>query len=431
MNSESQFLTKKRSSKEQEVELNSKSIIKKFSKKIRQIHKDFKLEKDQEKKIIQRIFKACEEKSENESLYNIFSNEFPDIDLEKLEQNDIEDFMKPVRFKVYSHTIKRRIYDIDSNKKLLRKNIWNYTENQIFELSYIKNIKSVNNHIKHNTKKDFEKNLMDTKIKELYDKHYNIKVEYILENIDNKKNQQNKKEKNDKKDVTTTKYDHLSKSEKEIILNDLLDRTFKDFFIEYRNSTKFWEEAKEDCKDDNKKLVNYIQMAMKFINYVNNSEKANLANLDDDDELSEDFRRNYATISSNIPLEEESNMNANFNSNFITEEINRNKTTISVTQQINTIMSLTPNHEKLNTYLQIFKELDSNEQSRLFSNINNYMKDVNQNVEVNNNINLNTTNLDIISSTDNFAFNFIKTDSLLNVDENEENKPINYYFENI
>ena len=183
MNLESQFLSKKRFNKQEEdIELNSKSIIKKFSKKIRLIHKNFKLEKDQEKRIIHRIFKACQDKSE-ETLYNIFSNEITDFEHLDLEDIDIEEFKRPVMYKVKSHTVKRRIYDIDSNKKLLRKNIWNYIESLIFELSYIKNIKSVDNHIKHNTKKDFEKKLMDSQIKELYEKHYNIKVHYIIERI--------------------------------------------------------------------------------------------------------------------------------------------------------------------------------------------------------------------------------------------------------
>jgi hypothetical protein len=419
MNSESQFLTKKRSSKEQEVELNSKSIIKKFSKKIRQIHKDFKLEKDQEKKIIQRIYLACQEKS-NESLYDIFSNEMPEIDLENLEENDVQEFMNPVIYKVYSHTVKRRIYDIDSNKKLLRKNIWNYIEGLIFELSFIKNIKSVDNYIKHNTKKDFEKKLMDSQIKNLYEKHYNIKVEYIIERMDMNKYQNIKKEKNGQKEKKS-KYEYFSKPDKERILKCLLNRTFKDFFIEYRNSDKFWEDAKEDCQDDKKKLVNYIQMAKKFINYVNNLEKANLAKIQDDDELSEDFHRNFATICSNIPLEEESNMNVNFSSDFNTEEINANKTTLTVTQQINTIMSLTSSDERLDTYYQIFKRLDTNEQYRLFFNINNYMKDVNP-YNRDENIDNNIRNNDILSRNEEIHFNQVNNHSYLYMERFEESQ---------
>jgi len=256
MELESQFLTKKRSStKLQDITSTFRPLIKIFSKKIEKVQPQFKLKGYEKDEIMKRILKACLDKS-NESLYTIFSNEITSIDLEMLDEKDIEEFMNPVICESSLINVKRRVYDIDSNKKLLRKNIWNYIESLIFELSFIKNIKSVDNYIKHNTKKDFEKKLMDTKIKELYDKHYNIKVEYIIERMDMNKYQNIKKEKN--------KYYHLSKSEKEIFLNDLLNRTFKDFFIEYRNSDKFWEDAKEDCQDDKKKLVNYIQMAKKF-----------------------------------------------------------------------------------------------------------------------------------------------------------------------
>jgi len=328
-------------------------------------------------------------------------------------------------YKVKSHTVKRRIYDIDSNKKLLRKNIWNYIENQIFQLSYIKNIKSVDNHIKHNTKKDFEKKLMDSQIKKLYEKHYNIKVEYILERIDMNKDQQTKKDKKE----NILNYDYLSKQEKKNVLIGLLNRTFQDFFIEYRNSELFWKEAKEDCESDNKKLLNYIKMSRKFINYVNNQEKANLTKIDDDTDLSEDFLKNYASILSKNPMDEESNMNVNNTSNFYTEEINRNKTTLTVTQQINTIMSLTESNERLNTYLHIFKGLDSNEQSRLFKNINNFMNDVNEIKDENNNINFNSSNLDNFPKSDNLTFNM---NSVLywNIDQNDQNQSYNCFNSN-
>jgi len=114
-------------------------------------------------------------------------------------------------------------------------------------------------------------------------------------------------------------------------------------------------------------------------------------------------------------------MNVNFSSDFNTEEINANKTTLTVTQQINTIMSLTSSDERLDTYYQIFKRLDTNEQYRLFFNINNYMKDVNP-YNRDENIDNNIRNNDILSRNEEIHFNQVNNHSYLYMERFEESQ---------
>ena len=75
---------------------------------------------------------------------------------------------------------KRRLYDIDSNKKLLRKDNWDYIQDDIFSLSNIDKVEPLNNDIKNNTNWEFEKDFMDAPKEKLFEKHYNLKLERIL-----------------------------------------------------------------------------------------------------------------------------------------------------------------------------------------------------------------------------------------------------------
>lgn len=380
MNSESQLLGKKRYINDDEILINTKSLIKKCSKQIRKVLPHFKLCENQENTIINRISHAYKEKSDD-CFIKILSEVTGFKDNENLD--DVAELSSPIKYILNSDKLKRRIYDIDSNKKLLRKNIWNYIEEQVFQLSNIKNIKPLNNHIKHNTKKEFEKDLMDTPIKRLYENHYNLKIEIILQNIIIDQNQypSDKKSKNLKKNNFA--YDLSDKHKKENILMDILNKTFKQLFIEYRESKIFWEDAKVDCKNDLKKLDNYIEVARKFINYVNNKEKVNLPKLYDDDTLPDNFIQNYENLK-NYKLEYCDSKVNNCNTSIQAEEINNNRTTCSITNHISTVMSSYKGPDKVDVVIQTFKNLDSKDQSHLYQIINDYMKNAQESSHINN-----------------------------------------------
>ena len=380
MNSESQLLGKKRYINDDEILINTKSLIKKCSKQIRKVFPHFKLCENQENTIINRIFHAYKEKSDD-CFIKILSEVTGFKDNENLD--DVAELSSPIKYILNSDKLKRRIYDIDSNKKLLRKNIWNYIEEQVFQLSNIKNIKPLNNHIKHNTKKEFEKDLMDTPIKRLYENHYNLKIEIILQNIifDQNQSPSDKKSKNLKKNNFA--YDLSDKHKKENILMDILNKTFKQLFIEYRESKIFWEDAKVDCKNDLKKLDNYIEVARKFINYVNNKEKANLPKLYDDDTLPDNFIQNYENLK-NYKLEYCDSKVNNCNTSIQAEEINNNRTTCSINNHISTVMSSYKGPDKVDVVIQTFKNLDSKDQSILYQIINDYMKSAQESSHINN-----------------------------------------------
>jgi hypothetical protein len=283
MNLESKFLSKKRSSKLEEVIIFTYgSVIEKFIKKIKQINKKFKLENNQGVELIKKIFKVHKEKS-TKSLHNFIKNELTGIELEKLDEKDIREFTRPPVDQQDLLKVKSKIYENDQSKRLLRKNVWNYIECQISELTDIKHIKPIDNHIIHNLKKDFEKNLMNTNIIGLYENHYNIKVKNMLEIIDHRNT------KKDKNNNIARRYDNLSKPEKEKILNDLLSRSFKDYFFEYRKSDKFLKEAKEIFNNDGEKILNYIQMSNEFIKSFINIGKADLSKFEDEENIFDIF----------------------------------------------------------------------------------------------------------------------------------------------
>jgi hypothetical protein len=369
MNSDNQLLGKKRPFIHEEIIKKLKTMMKKFSKEIKKNSKCFKLSMNQENRIMKRLIQIIQDKSD-ESLYSVFRQEIGTKELEKIE--DINEFTFPVINQIFSFKIKRRIYDIDSNKKLLRKNIWNYIQNEIWLLSDVQNIKSLDSEIKHKTKKEFEKNLMDTPIKDLYKAYYNINIEYMIQKIESGQKPTKKTKKNTEEELNSP-YSNLKKTQKEKILRELLDKTFKDFFVMYRNSDQFWKDAEEDCSDDSQKLLNYLKIARKFINYVNISDKVNLDSLNEDSDLSEKFTQKYLFHRTRITKEQwDTNEHVNHSSN-CTEEINYNNTTCSLANQINTIISKKSSNNKLESYFEVFKGLDIVEQKRINESLNEMM----------------------------------------------------------
>jgi len=375
MNLDNQFLGQKRPSIDEEINKNLKTLMKNFSKKLKEKSKCFKLSHSQENGIMQRLIQITKNNS-NESLYSVFRQELGLKVLEKIKV--INEFNQPIIDLLFSFKKKRK-YDIDSNKKHLRKNVWNYIVKVICSLSNVENVKSQNNDIKNNTKKDFEKDLMDTKVKNLYETYYNINIEFIIGKIESQQ-KETKKTKNTK-EVKNSPYEHLDKNEKEKILREFLEKTFKDFFIIYRNSDQFWKDALEDCENDSLKLMKYLNIARKFVNYVNIPVKVSLELVEEDSDLSEEFRQEYLKYSSKIKTEQGDNfVNINHSAK-CTDEINYDNTTCSLAKQINSIVSNYSSSHKLETYFQVFKGIGINEQTRLFQSLNDFLISENINMD--------------------------------------------------
>ena len=170
----------------------------------------------------------------------------------------------------------RRIDDIDSNKKLLRTRVWNYLEKIIYELTDIKNIKPKNDQIKNHTKKEFEQAMFNDKIQNLYMTHYGLTDVQIISHI---------------KDEKT----------KEMIIL-ALSKTFKEYFLEYRNSDAFFIDLIKKCKDK-QKLQSYFDLAKSYLDYLSKGKKTSLSELKDDEGLPKDFIQKFIEIISKLNSE--------------------------------------------------------------------------------------------------------------------------------
>jgi len=152
---------------------------------------------------------------------------------------------------------KRRKYDIDSNKKLLKKLFWNHIMNGLCTITDIKNIKQINDNIKHLTQKDFDRELMSKTILNAYSDFYKQDYNFL------------------KKNLNTEKYE-------ESHLIWYVNRTLMEMLIIFRNSEKFLYLAQVSAKNDNKKLKNFIILSKCFFNYLKSSEKKVLKNYEND-----------------------------------------------------------------------------------------------------------------------------------------------------
>lgn len=259
---------------------------------------------------------------------------------------------------------KRRAYDIDSNKKFLRKNVWNFVEDtMIFPYTDITNIKSIDDEIKHNTNKHFEKNeLMDKKILDLYEKHYGLNKNTILSKLKKEIVKPSTNRGSKKNEII-----HLSKQEIENNKSKILEnlkKTFKDCLIEYRNSKQFMEDAKKGCKNDKLKLEAYIKVAKKYLNYLQNSDKkANFNEIEDDEDFTQDFDNQVKEIENLISTEE-----------LRGKTVLTNTSANSVNDQSNLGFQLPTPDSSLNKVEYIFREfqkLNENEKHELRQMINN------------------------------------------------------------
>ncbi len=174
-----------------------------------------------------------------------------------------------------------RKYDIDSLKKTLKRNTWEFITAQIYKLSKIDNIGHVGklNLIIHETLKEFERNVMESSIEELFNIHYNVSRNIIMDNLI---------------------FGDLSQKNgitKE--LDFLLKKKFKDYFYEYRNTERFFLDVKRTSKNDSLKAKRYFEVSRKFINYLNHPLKVNLLKLTDDDSLPANFN-----ITENLTLKQ-------------------------------------------------------------------------------------------------------------------------------
>jgi len=138
---------------------------------------------------------------------------------------------------------KRRKHDIDSNKKLLKKLLWNHIMNGLCKITDIKNIKQINDDIKHNTKKEFDRKLMDRSIKDAYFDFYKQDYEFLKKNLN----------------FGTYEVGHLSW---------YVNQTLKEMLIQFRNSEKFLYLAKVSAKNDQKKLKKKIYSPFKMLLYI-------------------------------------------------------------------------------------------------------------------------------------------------------------------
>ncbi len=193
---------------------------------------------------------------------------------------------------------KPRKYDIDSIKKLLRKNIWNYVINKINDYYYIKNIKPLfsPNPIKNITEKEYEKKLMKSKIKELLEVNYSLKDTYILQQI---------------------KIEGNVSTELPQKIQEILNKNFSDLFVEYRESDNYWNDIEICSKKDAKKSIKLLELSSKFINYVNSEERVNLSSLNLDENLPENFKKNEKFYLNNYyPSQPKVSLNPKFNPAF-------------------------------------------------------------------------------------------------------------------
>jgi hypothetical protein len=136
----------------------------------------------------------------------------------------------------------QRKYQIDSLKKGLRKNIFNYIRGKLNKLSSIQNIKAIDRDVQNNTQKNFERTLMLKKVALILKDHYNLDSETVMKNLTNSQNS-----------VKVERY---------------LNMTFLEVFMKYKKSKKIANDTTNYCKKDEKKLKLYNELISKYLNYV-------------------------------------------------------------------------------------------------------------------------------------------------------------------
>jgi len=159
---------------------------------------------------------------------------------------------------------KSRKYDVDSNKKSVRKNLWNYIHGNITHLCDISNVKQMHGDIKNNTNKKFEIDLFNSTIEKVFHENYNLSLSALKESI---------KQNTDMP-----------------LLKIYLTRTVREWFDQYRKSDQFFIDAVKKCMNDQKKREQYFKIARRYFNYLDKKEKVNIDDLPDDECLPESFQ---------------------------------------------------------------------------------------------------------------------------------------------
>jgi len=308
--------------------------------------------------LLNRFRESIEQENSSVTLLSAFSEIIPDLNVKA----DTE-MQTPIAELLNSNTIKRRVYEIDSNKKLLRKNVWNYIQKLIFKLASIANIKPTqkSNPIKHNTKKAFEEDLIKKTIAELYSRHYGLDLEQILKNVTS--------EDENKVSSLIQKKINLGK------LKEILNKTFGEYLIEYRNSDQFMTDAEKNCGNDKRKLFFYLLLARKYKNYVNHHEKVNLDKIEDDAGISierirqfDEKMNNYTTTTNNnIPLFNPITEMSSPTTRAYTLEAVHN------TEGVNGLNTHTQAQSNSMNIFEEFKKLSELDQENLRNKINNFM----------------------------------------------------------
>jgi len=162
---------------------------------------------------------------------------------------------------------KYRKYDVDSMKKLLKKNLWNNVHKKVSEYAQISHVRSKHKDFKTKTLKKFEVGLLRKTIATIYKDNYDLDEEDF------------------KKKMIENKPFNLVKM--------LLDKSLEDYFKEYRNSLEFFSDAVTSAKGDYVKLKKYLKLGKCYLTYLQKEKHTNLENTRDDPDLTIEFHKNY------------------------------------------------------------------------------------------------------------------------------------------
>ena len=168
-----------------------------------------------------------------------------------------------------------RKYDCDSIKKTIKTNLWTYINKKMLEIIKIDKIKTENStKFKTETTRNFDQNLFESKIKDIYKEYYDIDESYFQKKIE--KNYINKTE--------------LEKKECSQKVNRFLDRTLKEAFIEYRKSDDFLKDLLKSSKSDYLKLEKCFMLAIRYLNYLySNEQKCQVKKIFPDEGVSDKY----------------------------------------------------------------------------------------------------------------------------------------------
>lgn len=162
---------------------------------------------------------------------------------------------------------KYRKYDVDSMKKLLKKNLWNNLHKKVSEYAQISHVKSKEKDFKTKTLKKFEVKLLKNTIATIYKDYYDLdEDDFKKKMIENKQYPQ---------------------------VKFILDKTLEDYFKEYRNSLEFFSDAVTSSKGDFVKLKKYLKLGKCYLTYLQKEKHTNLENTKDDPDLTSEFYNNY------------------------------------------------------------------------------------------------------------------------------------------